>query len=226
MTYEATVAREVRKALKPLSDPVRAAGAQAYMKNISPFLGLTSPERRAAVKPIFTAHTPSDSDELGKAARALMAMKEREYAYVASDLIAFHLKVANKTFLANHVEDLLTTKSWWDTVDSIGSAAVSPLTVKYPNKPLIERWIKSPDKWLVRAAIQHQRGRRTETDVDYVLELCARYADSREFFITKAVGWALRDIASFNKPAVRDYLKHYPQLDRVSVREAERGLNR
>lgn len=226
MTFDDRIVREVRKALKPLADPVRAAGAQAYMKNIAPFLGVATPERRAAIKPIYKSLVPADSNELGHAARALMNLREREYSYAAYDLIQFHIAVADRNFLADHVEDLLTTKSWWDTVDGLGSAAVSPLTVKYPNKRLIERWIKSPDKWLVRAAIQHQRGRRTDTDVDYVLELCARHSDSREFFITKAVGWALRDIAAFNKPAVRTYLKRFPHLDRVAVREAERGLNR
>ena len=226
MTYEARIVREVRKALTPLSDPVRAAGAQAYMKDIAPFLGVGAPERRAAIKPIFKSLVPATSNELGDAARALMKLREREYAYAACDLIQFHVRSADKNFLADHVEDLLTTKSWWDTVDGFGSAAVSPLTVTFPNKRLIERWIKSPNKWLVRAAIQHQRGRRSDTDVDYVLELCSRHADSREFFITKAVGWALRDIAAFNKPAVRSYLRAFPQLDRVSVREAERGLNR
>ena len=226
MSYETRIVREVRTALTPLSNPVRAAGAQAYMKNIAPFLGVATPDRRAAIKPIFTLHIPETSEELGQAARALMKLREREFSYAAYDLIQFHITVADKNFLADHVEDLLTTKSWWDTVDGLGSAAVSPLTVKYPNKRLIERWIRSSDKWLVRAAIQHQRGRRSNTDVDYVLELCSRHADSREFFITKAVGWALRDIAAFNKPAVRAYLKEFPGLDRVSVREAERGLNR
>lgn len=196
------------------------------MKNISPFLGVTTPDRRAALKPIFRAHVPPSSHELGLAARALMDMREREFSYAAYDLIQMHVKVANKDFLADHVEDLLLTKSWWDTVDGLGTAAVSPLTITYPNKRLIKRWISHPNKWLVRAAIQHQRGRRDDADVDYVLKLCSRHADSHEFFITKAVGWALRDITAFNKPAVRSYLRDHPDLDRVAVREALRGLNR
>ena len=226
MTYANHITREVRNALTPLADPVRAAGAQAYMKNISPFLGVATPDRRAALKPIYRAHVPSSSDELGQAARALMNLREREFSYAAYDLIQMHVKVADREFLSAHVEDLLLTKSWWDTVDGLGTTAVSPLTITYPNKKLIERWIRHPNKWLVRAAIQHQRGRRTDTDVDYVLELCDRHADSHEFFITKTVGWALRDITAFNKPAVRAYLKAHPDLDRVAVREALRGLNR
>lgn len=226
MSYTSLITREVRKALTPLADPIRAKGAQAYMKDISPFLGITTPERRAALKPIYRAYVPHTSQDLGLAARALMNLREREFSYAAYDLIQMHVKIADKNFLSEHVEDLLLTKSWWDTVDGLGTAAVSPLTITYPNKKLIERWIRHPNKWLVRAAIQHQRGRRSDTDVEYVLELCSLHADSHEFFITKAVGWALRDITAFDKPAVRKYLKEHPNLDRVAVREAQRGLNR
>ena len=80
--------------------------------------------------------------------------------------------------------------------------------------------------WLNRAAIQHQRGRKFETDVKLVLKYCDDHASSDEFFIVKAIGWALRDIAKINPKAVRDFLKAHPDLGRVAVREAERGLAR
>jgi 3-methyladenine DNA glycosylase AlkD len=80
--------------------------------------------------------------------------------------------------------------------------------------------------WLNRAAIQHQRGRRFETDVNLVLQYCDDHADSNEFFIVKAIGWALRDLAPVSPSAVRRFLKEHPDLGRVAVREAERGLNR
>lgn len=209
-----------------MADPKRAAGAQAYMKDIAPFLGVATPERRAAVRAICKTLPDPTSDQIGKTATKLYAMKEREFAYAANDLIDYYSDFADKDFLEKYVEKLVTTKSWWDTVDGLGSVAISPLTVSYPNKKLIEKWIRSENIWLNRAAIQHQRGRRKNTNVFYVLELCARFSDSREFFITKAVGWALRDIAAFDKPAVRAYLRDHPELHSVSVREANRGLNR
>jgi 3-methyladenine DNA glycosylase AlkD len=220
------VVHSIEAALRPLADPKRAAGAKAYMKNVSDFLGIATPDRRAALKPIFKSLPDPTSDDIGKVALKLFALPQREFAYAAYDLISYFWQFADKDFLEKYVEELLTTKSWWDTVDGLGSAAVSPLTVKYPNKKLIEKWISSENMWLNRAAIQHQRGRRRNTDVFYVLQLCARFADSKEFFITKAVGWALRDISAFDKPAVRQYLRDHPQLHSVSVREAKRGLNR
>jgi 3-methyladenine DNA glycosylase AlkD len=101
---------------------------------------------------------------------------------------------------------------------------LSPLTILFPNKKLIEKWNKSHNIWLIRSSIQHQRGRRSQTNVPYVLELCQRHVDSNEFFIVKAIGWALRDISKFNKAAVREFLRKNPELGYVAVREAKRYL--
>ena len=204
----------------------RAVGAQAYMKDIAPFIGVATPERRALVKKIAKTMKVPTSKELGLAARALWREDEREFQYCANDLIDIYWKVCDKDFLGEYVEKLIVTKSWWDTVDGLGSVAISPLTDKYGCEDLIEAWNRSPNMWLNRAAIQHQRGRRFETDVKLVLQYCDDHSDSKEFFIVKAIGWALRDISAINPRAVRDFLKAHPDLGRVAVREAERGLNR
>ena len=218
------------KALSPeliaLGDRKRAIGAQAYMKDIAPFIGVATPERRALVRKIAKTLPAPTSDELGATARKLWKMDEREFQYAACDLVDIHWKISDKNFLAEHVEDLLITKSWWDTVDSLGSVAISPLTDKYGCERLMGKWNKSPNMWLNRAAIQHQRGRKYETDVKLVLQYCDDHSDSDEFFIVKAIGWALRDIAKVDPRAVRDFLKSHPDLGRVAVREAERGLGR
>ncbi len=128
--------------------------------------------------------------------------------------------------MADHVEDLIVSKSWWDTVDSLGSVAISPLTDKYGCGKLMDKWNKSSNMWLNRAAIQHQRGRKYETDVKLILKYCDDHSESQEFFIVKAIGWALRDISKIDPRSVRDFLKAHPDLGRVAVREAERGLGR
>lgn len=196
------------------------------MKDIAPFIGVATPERRALVKKIAKSMPVPSSEELGLTARKLWKLDEREYQYAANDLIGIHWKVANKNFLAEHVEDLIISKSWWDTVDGLGSVAVSPLTDKFGCEKLIARWNKSENMWLNRAAIQHQRGRRYETDVKLVLQYCDDHSHSKEFFIVKAIGWALRDLAPINPSAVKSFLRDHPDLGRVAVREAERGLHR
>ena len=226
MSFENDFVKKLSPALFDLGDRKRAIGAQAYMKDIAPFIGVATPERRALVKKVAKKLSTPTSEELGLTARKLWKLEEREFQYAANDLIGVHWKIADKKFLSDHVEDLITSKSWWDTVDGLGTVAISPLTDKYGCEKLIAKWNKSPNMWLNRAAIQHQRGRRYETDVKLVLQYCDNHSDSKEFFIVKAIGWALRDIAAIDPRAVRDFLRDHPDLGRVAVREAERGLRR
>jgi 3-methyladenine DNA glycosylase AlkD len=226
MGFASEFLAQLEPALFRQSDRKRAIGAEAYMKEIAPFIGVATPERRATVKKIAKAMKAPTSEELGATARELWKLEEREFQYCATDLIQIHWKAADKNFLADHVEDLIITKSWWDTVDGLVSVAISPLTDKFGCEKLIAQWNKSPNMWLNRAAIQHQRGRKYETDVELVLQYCSDHSDSKEFFIVKAIGWALRDISKIDPRAVREFLKSHPDLGRVAVREAERGLGR
>ncbi len=226
MKFERLVLAQVKDALEPLADSFRAQGAESYMKHVAPFLGMSAPDRRLAIRPIFKALPTPSSGELAKASQLLYAQEKREYAYAANDLISHFIEIADRDFLEVTLPELLTTKSWWDTVDGLGSAAVVPLTKRYPSRTLMKKWNSDSNMWVARAALGHQRGRRGETDVPFVLDLAARHTYSKEFFIVKAIGWLLRDITAFNKPAVRQFLADHPELGRVATREAERGLNR
>ena len=226
MTYSKEFVATLKPQLTALRNRTAAIGAQSYMKDIAPFLGVKTPERRTLVKKIARELDLPTSDELAQTARALWKQEEREFHYSAFDLIQIHIDIANKKFLEEHVEYLITHKSWWDTVDGLGSAAVSPLTDKYGCEKLIEKWNKSENIWLIRSAIQHQRGRKYEADNKLILRYCHEHADSQEFFIVKAIGWALRDMAKVSPRDVRNFLREHPNLVRVAVREAERGLGR
>jgi 3-methyladenine DNA glycosylase AlkD len=224
--FKRSVLGELQDLLPPLGDSKVAFGAQAYMKDIAPFLGVKTPERRKLFKEIFKELPMPTSKELGETSRALWKLREREYHYAACDLIDFFLESADKSFLKDHVEYLITQKSWWDTVDTLGSVAISPLTIKYPSISLMRSWNKSSNMWLNRAAIQHQRGRKTNTDIPLLLEFLDAHADESEFFIAKAIGWALRDLSRVNNSAVKKFLKAHPELNRVAVREAQKlGFN-
>ena len=226
MAYSKDFIAALKPKLSALRNRTAAIGAQNYMKDIAPFLGVKTPERRALVRKIAGEFNLPTSDELGQTARALWKLDEREFHYAAFDLIQIQAEVANKNFLGEHVEYLITHKSWWDTVDGLGSAAVSPLTDKYGCEKLMDKWNNSSNIWLNRAAIQHQRGRKFETDNNLILRYCHEHADSDEFFVVKAIGWALRDMAKISPRDVRNFLKEHPDLGRVAVREAERGLGR
>lgn len=217
MAVDVTVA-----ALEPLADPARAEEMRRYMKDVAPFLGIGTPERRAAQKAAWGALPPPPTDaDLDAAARALWALPEREHHYAACELIGRYApKHVSTDFLVATVQDLIVTTSWWDTVDSLRSTAVGPLVAAHP--PLvavIERWSESGDRWLVRSAIIHQLGYGARTDEELLFRLCRRHGGDREFFVAKGIGWALRQHARVAPDAVRAFVAATP-LQPLSVREA------
>jgi 3-methyladenine DNA glycosylase AlkD len=199
----------------------------AYMKDVSPFLGVSAPDRRHALRDAWAGLPPLAPDDVADACRELWALPEREFQYAACDLIARHARRLLGGFLDDPIQDLLTTKPWWDTVDALGTAAITLLVDRHPEQvALMWAWLDSGDRWLIRAAIQHQRGLREGTDLDRLFAMCDRFAADREFFIAKAVGWALRDATGWAAPAVRDFVDGHPTLSAVARREATRGLAR
>ncbi len=220
------VIRTTKSALSPHVDVTRAEGAGNYMKHIAPFIGIATPERRAFTKDAWSDLSNPTSDELGEAAIKLFALREREYHYAAYDLIARYISATDEYFLAEFLEPLLTTKSWWDTVDGLVTAGVSPLCRRYDATKIIDDWSESGNIWLIRAAIGHQRGWKSDTDISRVLELCDRHWTNEEFFVAKAIGWALRDLTSIEASAVRRFLATHKARNTVAVREAMRGLAR
>jgi 3-methyladenine DNA glycosylase AlkD len=218
------VVTTTRRALLPERNAERADEMARYMKFVAPFLGVRSGPRRLALKEQWRALDPPTSDELGVACAELMNLREREYHYAAYDLVEKYIDTADEYFLIEFVEDLLTTKSWWDTVDGFGSTAVSPLCWRYDAVDVVLSWSNSSNIWLNRAAIQHQRGWKQNTDIPFVLSICDAHSTQREFFVVKAIGWALRDVARLDPEAVRTFLALHPHLGAVAVREARRGL--
>jgi 3-methyladenine DNA glycosylase AlkD len=213
-----------KNAFRNQENSEKAEGAFAYMKGIAPFIGISAPDRRLLTKGAWKDLRPPSNDELGTTALALMQCREREYHYAAFDLVDTWIKCTDEYFLAEHVGKLLITKPWWDTVDGLVSAAVSPLCFRYDATSIIDEWSESNNRWLIRAAIGHQRSWRKNTDIERVFELCDRHWSNDEFFIAKAIGWALRDIAKLDRKSVQRFLKQHPQKNTVATREAKRGI--
>ena len=215
------------RALAPLADATRAEPMRAYMKDVAPFLGIGTPERRAALRAAWSGLPSPTADDLAAAASDLWAQPEREYQYAACDLLARHRRRLPSSFLRDPLRDLLTTKPWWDTVDSLDAAAVIPVVTADPALvDVMWEWLASGDRWLVRTAIQHQRGRGAETDLVRLYAMCDQVAGEREFFVAKAVGWALRDAAAWDRVGVERFLDAHPGLPAVARREAVRGVAR
>lgn len=213
-------AARIQQALTPLADAGRARGMAAYMKDQFAFFGIQTPPRRLATLAILRAY-PGDPVE---AARELWALPEREYQYVAVDLLRQHHKRLKRSDLPA-LEGLVQEKSWWDSVDGL-AVSIGKLVAREPD--LVNRMdalIDAPDFWLRRIALLHQLDRKEKTDTARLFDYCLRCADEREFFIRKAIGWALRQYARTDPLAVRGFLDaHRERLSGLSFREAAKHL--
>ncbi len=211
----------------PLIDVDRAAEMRAYMKDVAPFFGIAAQPRRAAQRRALSIAGPPPADALADTMGLLWAQPEREFHYAACELFGRLATSLPAGILRNPITELLVTKPWWDTVDSLGTPGIATVVRDHPElSVVIDEWSSTDDQWLIRAAIQHQRGRKQDTDIPRVLQLCGDHADDRRFFVSKAIGWALRDLTRLDPAAVARFVETHPDLPGVARREADRGLAR
>jgi 3-methyladenine DNA glycosylase AlkD len=206
-------------------DPERAGPAEAYMRDQFPFLGLPAPTQRALARSVLAGLPAPGEDDLRTVALACWELDEREYQYFACDWLRAHLTVPGPGFLAT-ISTLVTTRSWWDTVDPLATRVVGGLVRRHPELSAeMDAWSAAEDMWLVRTAILHQLHYGAETDTDRLFGYCTRQAGHRDFFVRKAIGWALRQYARTEPGAVSSYVAaHRDQLSPLSVREATKHL--
>ena len=209
------------------ADPERAVGTRAYMRNQFEFLGLATPARRALSREVLAGLPKPGPDELRAVALACWELPEREYQYFACDLLAAHARTLTPDFLAT-VRHLVTTKSWWDTVDALASKVVGPVVARYPQTvATTDGWLVDENMWLARTAILHQLAYKERTDTARLFRYCLARADHRDFFIRKAIGWALRQYAWTDPAAVHRFVTaHAAELSPLSIREATKNFSR
>jgi 3-methyladenine DNA glycosylase AlkD len=217
----------VEHALIPLADEAKAQGMKAYLLNQFEFLGLAAPVRRAAVKEIGKVNWQSTADLLA-AAELLWQKSEREYCYTAVDLLSKHSSMLSVNDLPA-LQNLLLRDPWWETVDGLSAVIAKVMRAPVQEKPnaalVMDMWLKHPSHWVRRSAMLHQLGWRLDTDTTRLFGYATQLADEKEFFIRKAIGWALRDYARWNPQAVTDFLvEHRNTLSGLTVREAAKHL--
>lgn len=199
----------------------------AYMRGLFPFFGIKARPRRELQRRAAAGLAPPSAADLDAIARRLWNRDERECQYAACDHLRQHIKALDPGFLATAAH-LISTKSWWDTVDPIATRVVGPVVaVGGPAaRAVMDGWLASPDMWLVRAAILHQLQYREDTDAAWLFAACLRHAPSSEFFLRKAIGWALRQYARTDPDAVTGFVRaHRGGLSPLSVREAAKHLD-
>jgi 3-methyladenine DNA glycosylase AlkD len=212
-------------ALRDAADAERAPGMQAYMKSPMPFRGVPMPSVRAITKAAARAHPLLTVEELEAAVRTLWDEAEfREERYAASALLATKIG-AGRLELVPLYEHLATTGAWWDHVDDLAHR-VAELHDAHPTEAaaIVRRWSTAADFWLRRLAIISQLGRKDRVDPALLSEVIEPNIADREFFIRKAIGWALREYARVEPEWVRTFVADHDDLSGLSKREALKHL--
>ena len=216
----------IEAALRALADAQQAVPMKAYMLDQFAFLGIRAGPRRDALKGLmkFTG----SADELLALAEALWRLPEREFRYAAIDLLSKYHKRLDVGALPRILQ-LVQTDPWWDTVDGLAGVVGDSLLRAKASQPDVQRHMDAclvhPHLWVRRVAMLHQLGWREQTDQDRLFRYALTLAPEKDFFIRKAIGWALRDHARTQPDAVRDFLaRHADQLSGLTRREAGKHL--
>jgi 3-methyladenine DNA glycosylase AlkD len=216
----------IRGRLQAAADPGRAAAAQAYMKSQMPSLGVRVPEVRAIVKAAAAAHPPGSLAELQSTVLALWRSAScREERYAAIELTGLKLAAGELSMLALH-EEIIRTGAWWDLVDGVAHRLGALLLAHREElTQVLGRWSSDDDFWVRRAAITAQLGAKAATDTALLAAVIEANLNDPEFFIRKAIGWALRQYARTDPAWVRAFVqRHWDELSPLSRKEALRKL--
>ena len=218
----------VRTALERRRNARIAAGAQAYMKSEMPYYGVPMPLLRTITAEIFDAHPISMAADWRRIIGELWDnATHREERYAAIELAAYppYQRFISLALLPLY-RRMIQEGAWWDLVDAL-AARVAVLLATYPDriKPTLRAWARHESIWLRRVAIISQISFREQTDVALLCDAIAPSLGSQEFFLRKAIGWALREFAKANPEEVKRYLaERGPELSPLSRREALKGI--
>jgi 3-methyladenine DNA glycosylase AlkD len=206
------------------ANPTEAVPMKKYMRNQFEYLGIKTPQRVALLKEFYSEYGLPKVTELDPILRDLWSLPQREFQYTAVGLLDRLSNQLPHSF-TDTIEYLIITKSWWDTVDSIASGTVGTHFKRHPavKKKYLATWRRSGNLWLRRTTILFQLAYKEETDFDLLCDIIRENLDSDEFFINKAIGWALRQYARTDPKSVKNFVKA-TELHPLSRREAMKHL--
>jgi 3-methyladenine DNA glycosylase AlkD len=195
-----------------------------YMKDLYPFLGIKKPQRYELEKQFFKETEILKEPFNPVFVQELWQKDEREYQYTALTYIEKSLRKLERLDL-QLMEHLIVTKSWWDTVDALAAKPVGAIARKFPEviDEHIDGWSTAENMWLRRTAILFQLKYKQDTNERLLYQYVLKNAGSKEFFIQKAIGWALREFSKTNPASVKEFLQNH-EVSRLSYREGSKYL--
>ncbi len=205
-------------------DDETAIGMKAYLRDQFECLGVKKPLRAIIIKAFVQEFRSFSDSEWPLIVEQLWQLRFREFQYMAMEFC----RMKSKSFQPEHLplfERMITDKSWWDTVDFVASNLIGELFRRHPEwiSPAIEKWTTTDNFWLHRTCIIFQLKYGKRTDSTLLFDLCRRYAGEKEFFMRKAIGWALRQYSKSNPGAVRDFIRKQ-KLSPLSLKEASKYI--
>jgi len=215
---------EIRELFQDAAKPADAQPMSDYMKNIAPFFGVKAVPRRQIQKEVFRQYATLPEDQWNALLEALYNEPERELHQMAADWLYHRRKGFHKDTIGL-IEWMITHNSWWDTVDFLAERSLGEWAATFPKDaaPVIRRFIKSDNFWLNRSAIIHQMFYGDKTDPLLLEATIIPHLESKEFFLRKAIGWALRQYAKTAPDWVRGFVDTHP-MSGLSKREALKHL--
>ncbi|MCB0920821.1 MAG: DNA alkylation repair protein [Actinobacteria bacterium] len=208
---------DIRAVLVEMADPAKAPEMQRYMKSEMPYLGAQKTRLTQVVKRMTKAATLDHGQRVAVATTLWDQAEYREQRYAALAVLRAGPLIPDDEPLLRH---LITTGAWWDLVDETAIHLVGPLREHLD----IRAWATDDDIWIRRASIICQVGKKGRaTDPDLLTDCIEPNTTDRRFWITKAIGWALRDYAYAQPEWVRAFVDSH-ELAPLSVREATKHL--
>jgi 3-methyladenine DNA glycosylase AlkD len=219
----------LRASFKEVADHAKAPGMQAYMKSAMPYHGVTMPQVRAVTRRVFADLRFTDCDSWREEVLAIWrGAKFREERYAAIELAGDRRFAQCMTPDALPMfEQMITTGAWWDVVDEIAAHLVGGLLREHPRqmRPVMRAWSTDPHLWKRRTSIICQITFKKETDLRLLYANIAPNLDDRDFFIRKAIGWALRSYAWTDPAEVARYVReNEARLSGLSRSEALKNV--
>jgi 3-methyladenine DNA glycosylase AlkD len=223
------LAETLRRELERVAEPARAAPMQAYAKSSMPYLGVTAVPLRRVCREVFADVGFPTAAAWRRAVLGLWrGARFREERYCAIELTGVRRFDAFQDMAALPMyEEMIVTGAWWDLVDGIASHRLGTLLRRFPRAMRREMlaWSRSDDLWKRRSAILCQLTFKKETDLDLLYAVIEPALSSEEFFLRKAIGWALRQHAWTDPREVRRYVReHETELSPLSKREALKNV--
>ena len=214
--------------LEARADPDAAAAMARYLKTDMPFFGVKTPDRRPIAAELEQRWAPQTQRDYQRLILALWRQPHREEKYLALGVAERHRRFITVAAIPLY-RRLIVDGAWWDLVDGVAANLVGGvlLTHRPEVTPLVRQWLDDDVMWLRRTAIISQLNHKAATDPALLFECCAQRAHDKDFFIRKAIGWALRQYARTDPEAVRRFVTQQgDRLSGLSRREAMKHLEK